>query len=392
MRSRRCCISTTPARTASGFRTGYGGKENLGAIAFLRQLNESVYRDHPDVQVIAEESTSWPMVSRPVHLGGLGFGLKWNMGWMHDTLDYFRQEPIHRKYHHDRLTFSIWYAFTENFVLRAVARRGRVRQGIAARQDAGRRLAEVRESAAAVRDDVGASGQEAPVHGRRVRPAPRVDARGRARMAALTRAAACRRAAWVADLNALLRAEPALHEVDFDAAGFEWIDARDADRSVLTFIRRPRKGRPVLVACNFTPVPRIELRRRRAPGGSLAGAPEQRRIALRRQRHGQLRRRGRGTCAGPRALSFAVAHVAAARDGFPRAVGPHRSMASRRSADRSQPFPAEGRARAVIEADHAERRRRPLRRETGAGRRGAGRSGLLHRRPRRHRMRRALPA
>ena len=95
----------------------HGGKENLDAIEFLRELNEAVYRDHPDVQVIAEESTSWPMVSRPVYLGGLGFGMKWNMGWMHDTLDYFRQAPIYRRYHHDRLTFSIWYAFFENFVL-----------------------------------------------------------------------------------------------------------------------------------------------------------------------------------------------------------------------------------------------------------------------------------
>jgi 1,4-alpha-glucan branching enzyme len=86
----------------------HGGRENLGAIEFLRDLNESVYRDHPDTQVIAEESTSWPMVSRPVYLGGLGFGMKWNMGWMHDTLDYLKHEPIHRKYHHNKVTFSIW--------------------------------------------------------------------------------------------------------------------------------------------------------------------------------------------------------------------------------------------------------------------------------------------
>jgi 1,4-alpha-glucan branching enzyme len=95
----------------------HGGRENLGAVTFLRHLSEAVYRDHPDAQLIAEESTSWPMVSRPVYVGGLGFGMKWNMGWMHDTLDYVRQPPIFRKYHHDRLTFSIWYAFYENFVL-----------------------------------------------------------------------------------------------------------------------------------------------------------------------------------------------------------------------------------------------------------------------------------
>ena len=95
----------------------HGGRENLDAIEFLRMLNEAVYRDYPDVQVMAEESTAWPLVSRPTYLGGLGFGMKWNMGWMHDTLDYFAKDPLFRKYYHDRLTFSIWYAFSENFVL-----------------------------------------------------------------------------------------------------------------------------------------------------------------------------------------------------------------------------------------------------------------------------------
>jgi 1,4-alpha-glucan branching enzyme len=94
-----------------------GGKENLEAVDFLRMLNESAYRDHPDVQIIAEESTAWPMVSRPTYIGGLGFGMKWNMGWMHDTLNYFSREPIHRRYHHNELTFSIVYAFSENYVL-----------------------------------------------------------------------------------------------------------------------------------------------------------------------------------------------------------------------------------------------------------------------------------
>src|SRR4051812_22623528 len=95
----------------------HGGKETLGAIRFLRDLNQAVYRDFPDVQVIAEESTSWPMVSRPVYAGGLGFGMKWNMGWMHDTLKYMQNDPVFRKYRHDELTFSLWYAFHENFVL-----------------------------------------------------------------------------------------------------------------------------------------------------------------------------------------------------------------------------------------------------------------------------------
>jgi len=91
--------------------------ENLEAIQFIRRLNEVVFESFPDVQTIAEESTAWPMVSRPVYLGGLGFGMKWNMGWMHDTLEYFSQDPIHRKYHQDKMTFSLWYAFFENFIL-----------------------------------------------------------------------------------------------------------------------------------------------------------------------------------------------------------------------------------------------------------------------------------
>lgn len=95
----------------------HGGRENLEAISFIRDLNEAVYREFPDAQMIAEESTAWPMVSRPTYSGGLGFGMKWNMGWMHDTLDYFSKDPIFRKYHHNEITFSIWYAFSENFVL-----------------------------------------------------------------------------------------------------------------------------------------------------------------------------------------------------------------------------------------------------------------------------------
>ena len=114
----------------------YGGRENLEAISFLRMLNESVYRDFPDTQVIAEESTAWPMVSRPTYLGGLGFGMKWNMGWMHDTLSYMSENPIHRRWHHGELTFSLIYAFNENFMLPLLARRGRARQRLADQQDA----------------------------------------------------------------------------------------------------------------------------------------------------------------------------------------------------------------------------------------------------------------
>jgi 1,4-alpha-glucan branching enzyme len=235
----------------------HGGRENLGAIQFVRELNEAVDRDHPDAQVIAEESTSWPMVSRPVYLGGLGFGMKWNMGWMHDTLDYLRHEPVYRKHHHDRMTFSIWYAFFENFVLalshdEVVHGKGSLigkMPGDTWQQFANLRLlfgymwahpgkkllfmgCEFGQRREWTHDDalewwVLRNGEHAGVQ------------------------------RWVADLNTLYRYEPALHEVDFEGAGFEWIDCHDAEASVLSFLRRPRKGPPVLVVCNFTSVPRI---------------------------------------------------------------------------------------------------------------------------------------
>jgi 1,4-alpha-glucan branching enzyme len=243
----------------------YGGKENLGAIQFLRLLNESAYRDHPDVQVIAEESTAWPMVSRPVYLGGLGFGMKWNMGWMHDTLDYMRQPPIYRKYHQDRLTFSIWYAFTENFVLalshdEVVYGKGSLigkMPGDSWQQFANLRLlygymwAHPGKKLLFMGGEFGQRREWTHEAGLEWDVLRYPEHAGVAR--------------WIGDLNALLRSEPALYELDFDQRGFEWIDCRDADASVISFLRRPREGPPVLVVCNFTPVPRMNY---------TVGAPE----------------------------------------------------------------------------------------------------------------------
>ena len=234
-----------------------GGRENLQAIEFLRLLNEAVYRDYPDVQVIAEESTSWPMVSRPVSMGGLGFGMKWNMGWMHDTLDYMRQEPIHRKHHHDRLTFSIWYAFFENFVLplshdEVVYGKGSLigkMPGDSWQQFAnlrllfgymwahpGKKLLFMGGEFGQRREWTHEGGLEWWV-------------------STLSEHAGVQR--WVRDLNAVLRTEPALYQLDFDQAGFEWIDAGDAALSVLSFLRKPKSGAaPLLAVCNFTPVVR----------------------------------------------------------------------------------------------------------------------------------------
>ena len=147
----------------------YGGRENLEALAFIRRLNEAIYAEGQEPSPVAEESTAWPMVSRPTYLGGLGFGYKWNMGWMHDTLEYMRKDPIHRKYHHDKLTFGLLYAFTENFILPLSHDEVVHGKGSLLGKNAGRPLAEIRQSARLFRVHVYASRQEASVHGRRVR-------------------------------------------------------------------------------------------------------------------------------------------------------------------------------------------------------------------------------
>jgi 1,4-alpha-glucan branching enzyme len=233
----------------------YGGREHLEAVDFLRQLNTEVYRLHADVQTIAEESTAWPMVSRPVYLGGLGFGMKWDLGWMHDTLAYFQHDPIHRRWHHHELTFRGVYAFTENFVLplshdEVVHGKGSLlgkMPGDCWQQLANLRLLYAYQFASPGKKLLFMGGelgqvaewahessvewhlQEVPEH---------------------ASIATC-----LSDVARLYRDEPALHVHDFDAEGFEWIDANDADQSVLTFLRKAG-DRLVLVACNFTPVPR----------------------------------------------------------------------------------------------------------------------------------------
>ncbi|MFH1486970.1 MAG: 1,4-alpha-glucan branching protein GlgB, partial [Chloroflexota bacterium] len=239
----------------------YGGRENLEAISFLRHLNEEVYRSHPDVQTIAEESTAWPMVSRPTYVGGLGFGLKWDMGWMHDTLEYMGKDPIHRKYLHNRLTFRLVYAFSENFLLplshdEVVHGKGSLLGGMPG--DDWQRFANLRLLFGYMYAQPGKKllfmGSEFGQYGEWDH-----DASLDWSLAQYDRHAGIQR--WVQDLNRLYRSEPALYELDCHPAGFQWIDCSDADGSTLIMMRVGRAMSDVILAvCNFTPVPRVSYR------------------------------------------------------------------------------------------------------------------------------------
>jgi 1,4-alpha-glucan branching enzyme len=238
----------------------FGGHENLEAVEFLKQLNLAAYRDHPDTQTIAEESTAWPMVSRPTYRGGLGFGLKWNLGWMHDTLKYLQQNPVHRKYHHSRLTFSIWYAFSENFVLplshdEVVHGKGSI---------IGRMPGDDWQQFASVRLLYGYMwthpGKKLLFMGGEFAQRREWHHEESLEWQVLEYPLHAGVQRWVRDLNHLYRATPALHELDFSEAGFAWVDCADADISVISYLRTASSGDPVLVACNFTPVPRPDYR------------------------------------------------------------------------------------------------------------------------------------
>ena len=235
----------------------YGGNENIEAIDFLRRFNEWVYREFPDVATIAEESTAWPMVSRPTHVGGLGFGLKWNMGWMHDMLTYMSKDPIHRQYHHHLITFSLLYAFTENFMLplshdEVVHGKGSV---------IGKMPGDDWQKFAHLRALYGwmftHPGKKLLFMGSEFGQWREWNHDGSLEWHLLEYPLHSGLQRWVRDLNTLYRNEPALYEVDFDGAGFEWIDCNDALNSVIGFLRRGRRPDDLLlVVCNFTPVVR----------------------------------------------------------------------------------------------------------------------------------------
>lgn len=234
-----------------------GGRENLEAISFLRRLNAEVYRRFPDAQTIAEESTAWPMVSRPVDAGGLGFGMKWDMGWMHDSLEYMKKDPVHRKYHHNLLTFRMLYAYNENFVLplshdEVVHGKGSLLGRMPG--DEWRRFANLRALYGLM---FAQPGKKLLFMGgefgqwREWSHEGALDWRlaGEPLRAGLTR--------WVRDLNALYRRERALFRRDYDPRGFIWVSADAASESVLGFARVATEDEPMLlVAANLTPVPR----------------------------------------------------------------------------------------------------------------------------------------
>lgn len=236
----------------------YGGRENLEAIQFLRTLNAMIYGEFPDVQTIAEESTAWPMVSRPVYLGGLGFGLKWNMGWMHDTLDYMAKDPIYRKYHHNQLTFAIWYAFTENFVLplshdEVVHGKGSLIAKLPG--DIWQKMAGMRLLFAYM---YALPGKKLLFMGAEIAQWKEWNHDEALDWCLLDFPYHSGVQRFLRHLNGLYRVLPALHEVDFHQAGFQWENCADSDQSVLSLFRRDRQGREVLVVLNATPVPRHE--------------------------------------------------------------------------------------------------------------------------------------
>jgi 1,4-alpha-glucan branching enzyme len=235
----------------------YGGNEDLDAVRLLKEFNEVLHRREPGILSVAEESTAWPGVSRPTYLGGLGFGFKWNMGWMHDTLGYFQRDPVYRRYHHHELTFSLMYAFSENFVLplshdEVVHGKGSLYDKMAG--DRWQKLANLRALYAYMWAHPGKKllfmggelAQEAEWSHERSLDWHLLEQAEHAGVQALVR-----------DLNRVLRSEPALYEQDFDPAGFWWLEANDAGANVLAFARASKKAERVLVCvANLSPTRR----------------------------------------------------------------------------------------------------------------------------------------
>jgi alpha-1,4-glucan:alpha-1,4-glucan 6-glycosyltransferase len=232
----------------------HGGRENLEAVRFLQELNQSLYRQYPDIHVIAEESTAWPKVSAPVDHGGLGFGMKWDMGWMHDTFQYFKRDPIHRRFHQNDLSFRMMYAFNENFVLsishdEVVYGKGSVYGKMAG--DEWQKFANLRALYSYM---YAMPGKKLLFMGSEFGQSPEWNHEGTLDWNLLKTSHPHQGLArLISDLNAFYKNEPALHETDFNASGFEWIDARDAEKSVYVFMRKSTGGEKIICVLNLTP-------------------------------------------------------------------------------------------------------------------------------------------
>ncbi|HEX9757559.1 MAG TPA: 1,4-alpha-glucan branching protein GlgB [Nitrospiria bacterium] len=239
----------------------YGGRENIEAIGFLRKMNEAIYEKFPDVQTFAEESTAWPMVSRPTYVGGLGFGIKWNMGWMHDTLDYFSKDSVFRKFHHNQLTFSLCYAFSENFVLplshdEIVYGKGSILGKMPG--DDWQRFANLRLLFGYM---FAHPGKKLLMMGGEFGQWDEWYHESSLDWHLLEYSSHQGILKWVRDLNHLYKDEAALHEMDFQGEGFEWVDCQDWENSIISFLRKGKNPKDrILVVCNFTPVPRNNYR------------------------------------------------------------------------------------------------------------------------------------
>ncbi len=236
-----------------------GGNENLEAIEFLKKLNEEIYKEYPDAQTIAEESTAWPGVSRPTYLGGLGFGLKWDMGWMHDLLSYMSKDPVHRKFHHDQLTFRSLYAFSENYVLslshdEMVHGKGSLINKMSG--DTWQKFANLRLLFGCM---FAQPGKKLIFMGGEFGQWKEWDHDSSLDWELLNQETHSGLQKWVGDLNRMYQNYPSLHCRDLDEEGFEWIDCGNAEESVLAFLRKGNEEmEPMAVVLNFTPTPRFD--------------------------------------------------------------------------------------------------------------------------------------
>jgi 1,4-alpha-glucan branching enzyme len=245
----------------------YGGNENLEAVEFIRRFNQEAYKAHPDIQIIAEESTAWPMATKPPYVGGLGFGLKWDMGWMHDTLKYISQDPIFRKFHHNELTFRSLYAFSENFIMplshdEVVHGKGSLLSKMPGND--WQKFANLRLLLGYM---YAQPGKKLLFMGGEIGQWSEWDHHKSLDWQLLKHDSHQGLHRWVTDINRIYKNEAALH-LDADPAGYEWIDGGDADSSVISFLRKgSHPGEVILILCNFTPVPRVNYRVGTPAGG-----------------------------------------------------------------------------------------------------------------------------